>query len=87
MTLLVLERGQVVRDGIVEADVAFLNEHHDGHRRHGFGHRRDAEDRVVGHRHAGRDVLAPERAGVDDAVGIDDERDDARDPRVANDAS
>ncbi len=44
--LLVLERRQVVRDGIVEPDVAFLNEHHDGHRRHGLRHRRDAEDRV-----------------------------------------
>ena len=82
----VLERGQVVRDGIVETDVAFLHEHHYRDRRHGFGHRCNAENRVVGHRHAARDVLAAERAGVDDAIRVDDERHDARDPRVANDA-
>jgi hypothetical protein len=53
--------GQEPVDRVVEAQHAFLEQDHGGHRGDRLGHRRDAKDAVVPHREA-----APHGHGADD---------------------
>ena len=58
---LALEGGDELRDGVVEADLAFFDHHEDGDGDDGFGHGPDAQDGVAGH--------GPFGFGVGEAVG------------------
>jgi hypothetical protein len=73
----VLVLGQVFRDIVIELQLALVDEHHDRRRRHRLGHRRDVEDRVLGHRHVPRDAHLAERLVVEHAVATDDRDYDA----------
>src|SRR2546427_6712767 len=46
---LALERGEILRDRVVERQLPLLDEHHDAHARDGLRHGGDPEDRVAPH--------------------------------------
>ena len=69
-----LERRQIHRDRIVQADVAFLNQHHHSHGSDRLRHRSDAKDRVPRHRYVCADVLLAECAAVQNPVAVGDHR-------------
>jgi hypothetical protein len=67
-------------DGIAERELSLLDEHEDGGAREGLRLRRDAEDRVGGHRLARLEVGPADGAFVDDDAIAHHERDGAGDP-------
>ena len=71
------ELGDVLRHRIVEREPAFLVERHQCDARDGLGHRVDAENRVLGHGHAVRDVLFAVRLEVRDLAVPGNDGDDA----------
>jgi hypothetical protein len=73
------ERGNVFRNGIVELDLAFLEQHHRGHRGDGFGHREQAEDGLVGDRRLAHHILDAEGLVIDRLAVLLDQHDGAGD--------
>ena len=67
----VLPLRQVLRHLVVNLQLAFVDEHHDGDRGDRLGHRRHVEDRVLGHRRAGERAALAEGLVVEDAVLVD----------------
>ena len=61
-----------LRDGIVEQEVAVLDQHHDADGDDRLGHREDAEDGVVRHRRGGRRALLAERVEPADLAAARD---------------
>ena len=59
--LLVGELRNELGDGVVEDEVAVLDQHHDADRDDRLGHREDAEDAVMRHRRAGGRILPADR--------------------------
>ncbi len=78
------ELGHELRDGVVERDLAFLDEHHHRDARHRLRHRVDAEDVVPLHRVAGRGVARSHRLPVDDLPPAGHHRHDRREPAVVD---
>ena len=70
--------------GVLEADLAFLDEHQDGDAGDGLGLRRDAEDRVGGHASAGFLVGPADGLLVDRLAVLQDQCDDAGDLAVVD---
>ena len=59
-------------DVVVQADQAFLDQHHEGDGRDRLGHRVDAEDGVLPHRLAALEVDVSGHAGMDQrAAAVD----------------
>ena len=73
-----LPGGNVGGDGVVEADQALLDQHHQSHRGDRLGHRIDAQDRVLAHRLVALDVHVAGHAGVDQLALAMDHGQDAR---------
>ncbi len=65
----------VVADRVVERQLAFLHEHHDGGRSDRLRHRGDAEDRVGCHRQPAGDVALTVGRHVDHTLFVGDESD------------
>ena len=59
------ESRNVFRDGIVERQLAVLDQHHDCDRGDRLGHRIDPEDGIRRHRQPGRDAAQPETFQID----------------------
>ena len=69
--------GNVFRHGIVERQLAVVDQHHRGNRGDGFRHRIDPEDRVRRHRQAGREVADAETLEIDRLAVLLDQQDRA----------
>ena len=78
------EAGNVFRDRVIEPEFPRFDEHHRGHRRDRFRHRRDSEQGVRRHVHAARDVQLAGGSLVEHTLTIDHERDDTRDIAALN---
>ncbi len=72
-----LEGREVLRHRIVQLDPALFVQRHDGHTGDDLGHRVDAEDRVLLHRHLPGDVTLTPGAPRDNAALACQEHDDA----------
>src|SRR5205814_7636966 len=55
----VLPFRDVLMDGLVERDAAFLDQHHEGDRSERLGHRIDSENGVVAHRRLALNIREP----------------------------
>ena len=75
----VLELGEVLGHRLVELKAPLLLEHHGRDRGHRLGHRVDAEERPLGHRRAGLQVLDAHRFEVGDLPASGDASHRARD--------
>ena len=71
--LVVVERGNELRDRVVERQLSFIHEHLDGDADDRLGHRPDAVDRVDRHFILLVAVLQPEPAAQDGAAVLDDQ--------------
>lgn len=69
------EFGQVLHDGVVDAEFAFVLKHHDCQRGHGFGHGGDPEEAVFLHRRPGFEILKSDGLATEQLVILPDERD------------
>jgi hypothetical protein len=61
-------------DGLVERDAAFLEQHHEGHRRDRLGHRIDAKNGVVFHGRFALEVGKALHRAVDDLAAAVDQK-------------
>jgi hypothetical protein len=75
--LLALEFREVLFDGIVEADLAFVDEHHEGGCGYRFGHGGDPEEIVGLHGRLVGEAGIAEGFGVEDLVFVGDEDDES----------
>ena len=75
--LQVVKPGQVFRHRIIEAEFALFEQHHDGHRGHRLGHRRDRKDGIHGHGDIVGDSELARCAFVQYVIAADNEGDDA----------
>ncbi len=71
------EGGNVFRNGIFEPELALFDQHHRDHAGDRLGHRKQAEDRVIGHRQPGRDVAHAEEFVIDRLAVLLDQQDRA----------
>src|SRR3569833_3007248 len=70
----ILPSGDVFRNGLIQRDLAFLDQNHEGDRCHRLGHRIDAIDRVILARYLAFDVGKPQRTRMHDlAAAVDHE--------------
>ena len=67
----------VFRDGIVEGQLAVVDQHHRGNRRDGLRHRIDLENRVRRHRLSGRGIPHAETFEIDRLAVLLDQEDRA----------
>ena len=72
--LTVRERGQILRERIVQIQSALFDEHHDGRGGDRLRHRRQVEDRVHGHLFTADHVSPTDRGGVDHLFLVDGQR-------------
>jgi hypothetical protein len=77
------ELGQVLLDGIIEAELLLLEQQHHRERGDRLGHRGNAEDGIGPHRDLSGHVLGAECAGVARAAVVHDHRNEAGDAGLA----
>ena len=76
--LQVAELRNVLLDGVIQSELAILNQGHGGHTNDWLGHRKDSEDRLAVHQIAARRCLESCRFEQPDSVGIANQNQGAR---------
>jgi len=65
----------VLRDWILEFELALIDQHHGGDAGDGFGHREQPEDRLIRHRLPGDDILHTDELMIDRLAVLLDQED------------